>query len=122
YQDEYINFLDKAYPGAFASTINPIMISLDNEVDLWAYTHARLRGDATSPVGSQAGTPIGYAEVVLLSIEYAIAAKDVNPAVQILGPVNYGWGGYTDLQGAPDANGRDFLNFYLQQMSAAGTT
>jgi hypothetical protein len=36
--------------------------------------------------------------------------------------VNYGWGGFTDLQGAPDAAGRDFLNFYLQQMSTAGTT
>jgi hypothetical protein len=122
YQDEYINFLDKTYVGAFAATTNPIMIDLDNEVDLWAYTHARLRGDATSPVGSQAGTKIGYAEVVQLSVDYASAAKDVNPAVQILGPVNYGWGGYVDLQGAPDAAGRDFLNFYLQQMSAAGNT
>jgi len=122
YQDEYINFLDVTYPGAFAATTNPIMIDLDNEVDLWAFTHARLRGDATSPVASQAGTKITYAEVVQLSVDYAGAAKDVNPAVQILGPVNYGWGGYTDLQGAPDAAGRDFLNFYLQQMSAAGTT
>ena len=120
-QDEYINFLDKTYVGAFASATNPIMIDLDNEVDLWAYTHARLRGDATSPVASQAGTKISYAEVVQLSVDYASAAKDVNPAVQILGPVNYGWGGYTDLQGAPDAGGRDFLNFYLQSMSAAGT-
>ena len=122
YQDEYINFLDKTYSGAFAATTNPIMIDLDNEVDLWAFTHARLRGDATSPVTSQAGTKIGYAEVVQLSVDYASAAKDVNPAVQILGPVNYGWGGYVDLQGAPDAAGRDFLNFYLQQMSAAGNT
>jgi hypothetical protein len=122
YQDEYINFLDKTYVGAFAATTNPIMIDLDNEVDLWAYTHARLRGDATSPVTSQAGTKISYAEVVQLSVDYASAAKDVNPAVQILGPVNYGWGGYVDLQGAPDAGGRDFLSFYLQQMSAAGNT
>jgi hypothetical protein len=122
YQDEYINFLDVTYPGAFASTTSPIMINLDNEVDLWAFTHARLRGDATSPVTSQAGNKITYAEVVQLSVDYASAAKDVNPAVQILGPVNYGWGGYTDLQGAPDAAGRDFLNFYLQQMSAADAT
>jgi hypothetical protein len=121
-QDEYIHFLDQAYPGAFASTTNPIMVDLDNEVDLWAFTHARLRGDATSPVATQAGNKITYAEVVQLSVDYASAAKDVNPAVQILGPVNYGWGGYTDLQGAPDAGGRDFLNFYLQQMSAAGAT
>ena len=122
YQDEYINFLDKTYPNAFASTTSPIMINLDNEVDLWAYTHARLRGDATSPVATQAGNKITYAEVVQLSVDYASAAKDVNPAVQILGPVNYGWGGYTNLQDAPDAGGRDFLNFYLQQMSAAGVT
>jgi hypothetical protein len=122
YQDEYINFLNVTYPDAFASTTSPIMINLDNEVDLWAFTHARLRGDATSPVASQAGNKITYAEVVQLSVDYASAAKDVNPAVQILGPVNYGWGGYTDLQGAPDAGGRDFLNFYLQSMAAAGTT
>jgi hypothetical protein len=122
YQDEYINFLNVTYPDAFASTTNPIMIDLDNEVDLWAFTHARLRGDATSPVASQAGNKITYAEVVQLSVDYASAAKDVNPAVQIFGPVNYGWGGYTDLQGAPDAGGRDFLNFYLQSMAAAGTT
>ena len=121
-QDEYINFLNLTYPDAFASTTSPIMIDLDNEVDLWAFTHARLRGDATSPVASQAGAKITYAEVVQLSVDYASAAKDVNPAVQILGPVNYGWGGYTDLQGAPDAAGRDFLNFYLQQMAAAGNT
>ena len=119
-QDEYINFLNVTYPDAFASTTSPIMIDLDNEVDLWAFTHARLRGDATSPVTSQAGAKITYAEVVQLSVDYASAAKDVNPAVQILGPVNYGWGGYTDLQGAPDAGGRDFLNFYLQSMASRG--
>ena len=56
YQDEYINFLDQTYPGAFAAPLNPIFISLDNEVDLWAFTHARLRGDATNPIASQAGT------------------------------------------------------------------
>jgi hypothetical protein len=121
YQDEYINFLDQTYPGALAAPLNPIFISLDNEVDLWAYTHARLRGDATNPVASQAGTPIGYAEVVQLSVDYATAAKDVNQAVQTFGPVNYGWGGFTNLQGAADGMGRDFLNFYLQEMSAAGT-
>jgi hypothetical protein len=98
------------------------MIDLDNEVDLWAFTHARLRGDATSPVATQAGTKIGYAEVVQLSVDYASAAKDVNPAVQFLGPVNFGWSGYTDLVGAPDGAGRDFLNFYLASMSTAGTT
>jgi hypothetical protein len=119
YQDEYINFLDKTYPGAFAAADNPIFVSLDNEVDLWAFTHARLRGDAVSPVASQAGTKIGYAEVVQLTRDYANAAKDVNPNVMTFGPVNYGWQGFVRLQDAPDANGRDFLEFFLQQMAQA---
>ena len=52
YQDEYINFLDQTYPGAFAASDNPIFISLDNEADLWHATHARLRGDAVGYAGT----------------------------------------------------------------------
>ncbi len=55
YQDEYINFLDKTYVGAFAAANNPIFISMDNEPDLWHTTHARLRGDAVRPPGTQSG-------------------------------------------------------------------
>jgi hypothetical protein len=119
YQDEYVNFLDNTYPGAFAAPNNPIFLSMDNEVDLWAFTHARLRGDAVSPVSSQAGTKIGYDEVVQLNRDYANAAKAVNPNVVVFGPVNYGWQGFVRLQDAPDANNRDFLNFFLQQMAQA---
>lgn len=119
YQDEYVNFLDKTYPGAFAAASNPIFLSMDNEVDLWAFTHARLRGDAVSPVTSQAGTRLGYAEVVQLNRDYANAAKAVNPNVVVFGPVNYGWNGFVSLQDAPDANNRDFLSFFLQQMAQA---
>ncbi len=39
YQDEYIHFLDQKYAGAFAAAANPLMISLDNEPDLWQHTH-----------------------------------------------------------------------------------
>jgi len=115
YQDEYVNFLDKTYPGAFAATNNPIFLSMDNEVDIWHSTHARLRGDAVG----QNGTNIGYAEVVQLNRDYANAAKAVNPNVMVFGPVNYGWQGFVRLQNAPDANNRDFLDFFLQQMAAA---
>jgi hypothetical protein len=122
YQDEYVNFLDKTYPGAFAAPATPIFISLDNEVDLWAFTHARLRGDAVNPVSSQAGTKLGYAEIVQLTRDYSNAAKAVNPAAMIFGPVSYGWQGFVRLQDAPDANNRDFLNFFLQQMAQAEVT
>ncbi len=118
YQDEYINFLDVTYPGAFASASTPIFISLDNEPDLWHSTHARLRGDAVG----QNGTIVGYAEIVQRTRDYANAAKAVNPAVTIFGPVNYGWQGYVRLQNAPDHMNRDFLDFFLQQMAQAEGT
>ena len=120
YQDEYVNFLDQTYPGAFAAANNPIMINLDNEPDLWQSTHARLRGDGT--VGSQAGSTATYAEMVQRTVDYADAAKDVAPTAQVFGPVNYGWQGMIRFQDAADAAGRDFLNFYLQQMAAAEVT
>jgi hypothetical protein len=120
YQDEYVNFLDQTYPGAFASANTPLMISLDNEPDLWQSTHARLRGD-TNP-GTQSGQNPTYAEMVQRTIDYADAAKDVNPAALILGPVSYGWQGMIRLQNASDANNRDFLEFYLAQMAAAEVT
>jgi len=120
YQDEYINFLDQTYPGAFANTNTPIMVNLDNEPDLWQHTHARLRGDGNP--ATQAGTTATYAEMIQRTVEYASAAKDVNSAVQILGPVSYGWQGYVRFQDAADANNRDFLDFYLAEMAAAGTT
>lgn len=122
YQDEYINFLDSTYPGAFAHATTPIFISLDNEPDLWHTTHARLRGDATNPPATQEGTNVTYAEIVQRSVDYAGAAKAVNPDVQIFGPVNYGWQGMVRLQDAADHGNRDFLDFYLAQMAQASTT
>jgi hypothetical protein len=121
-QDEYVSFLDQTYAGAFASTTTPVFLSLDNEPDLWHYTHARLRGDATRPVETQSGTSVTYAEIVQRSVDYASAAKEVNPSVQIFGPVNYGWQGYLRLQDAADHQNRDFLNFYLAQMAQAEAT
>jgi len=117
YQDEYINFLDQTYPGAFAAANNPIMISLDNEPDLWQSTHARLRGDSNP--ATQDGNTATYAEMVQRTVDYAGAAKDVNPDALIFGPVNYGWQGMVRFQDAPDHGNRDFLEFYLGEMAAA---
>jgi hypothetical protein len=116
YQDEYLNFLDQTYPGAFADTAAPLMLDLDNEPDLWQSTHARLRGDGNP--ATQSGTTATYAEMIQRTTDYASAAKDVNPKALIFGPVNYGWQGMIRFQDAADANGRDFLEFYLAQMKA----
>ena len=117
YQDEWVNFLKTKYPTAFSDTRRKIFFSLDNEPDLWAFTHARLRGST----GSE-GTHVGYAEIVQRSADYAAAIKDVAPGALVFGPVNYGWAGMQQLQGAPDGAGRDFLDFYLAQMQAKGAT
>lgn len=113
YQDEWVNFLDVKYPGAISSDTTPIFFSLDNEPDLWYATHARLRNERFGAEGEK----VTYAELVSLTIDYASAIKDVNPNAVVFGPVNYGWQGMVRLQDAPDANNRDFLNFYLQEMA-----
>lgn len=115
YQDEWVNFLDVTYPTAIGSATAPIFFNLDNEPDLWHSTHPRLRGDANG----NNGTNVTYAELIERTIEYASAIKDVNPDAVIFGPVNYGWQGMVRLQEASDANDRDFLDFYLQQMAEA---
>ena len=58
------------------------MISLDNEPDLWQSTHARLRGDGNP--ATQDGNTATYAEMVQRTVDYASAAKDVNPAAHDL--------------------------------------
>jgi len=112
YQDEFANFLKLAYPAAFSGAGPQISFQLDNEPDLWATTHPRIRGDA---VGAS-GTPVTYAELFQRTEDYASALKDVAPNALIYGPVSYGWEGYVTLQGAPDANGRDFIDAYLTEM------
>lgn len=121
YQDEWIYFLQQRYPGRLGSSIAPIFFSLDNEPDLWASTHPRLRGDAN---GSQ-GEGVGYAELIELTIDYADAIKEVEPLSIVFGPVNYGWQGMVNLQdaadaGTPDEPGDlDFIGTYLEAMAAA---
>ncbi len=112
YQDEFANWLKVMFPySQQAGTASPIWFCLDNEPDLWSSTHAEVHPD-----------PVTYAELINKSISYAAAIKAVAPNTLIFGPVSYGWYGYVRLQGAPDNNGRDFLDFYLSQMNQAAAT
>jgi hypothetical protein len=110
YQDEFVAWLESTFPYARQDPSRALFYSLDNEPDLWAHTHARIR-----PTG-----PVTYEEMRDRTIEYARAIKAAAPGALVFGPVSYGWGGYVDLQGAPDAAGRDFLDFYLASMRTAG--
>ncbi len=104
YQDECVNYLKQ-----FAEPGLPIMFSLDNEPDLWSSTHAEIHPNAAT-----------YAEMITRSTDYASAIKNVYPSATVFGPVNYGWYGFMALQGAPDQNGRNFLDVYLDGMRVAG--
>ena len=110
YQDELVAWLESA-ADARRDPARTLFYSLDNEPDLWAHTHARIR-----PTG-----PVTYAEIVERTIAYAGAIKSVEPAALVFGPVSYGWQGFVSLQNAPDAGGRDFIDYYLAAMRDASS-
>ncbi|MCW5943458.1 MAG: hypothetical protein KIS66_14595 [Fimbriimonadaceae bacterium] len=103
YQDEYVAWIQK-----IKAPNTPVWFSLDNEPDLWGHTHERIW--PKNPT---------YAQIIANNIEYGTAIKTVAPKTMIFGPANYGWMGFRTFQGAPDANGRDFLDVYLASMRAA---
>ncbi len=111
YEDEFVNWVNTEFPYGETSSTAPIWFQLDNEPDLWASTHAEIQP-----------TPVTYAEVLQDSIQYAEAIKSVEPNTLVFGPTSYGWEGFTSLQNAPDANGRDWLDYYLQQMQQASAS
>ncbi|HEX6242083.1 MAG TPA: glycoside hydrolase family 44 protein, partial [Polyangiales bacterium] len=102
YQDELVAFLRKNRPHA------KIIFSMDNEPDLWAHTHAEIFPK-----------PVTYADLWKRNLEFAKAAKEAWPGVEVLGFVSYGYQGYVSLQNAPDNGGRNFLDWYLEQARAA---
>ncbi|HUR39150.1 MAG TPA: glycoside hydrolase family 44 protein [Planctomycetota bacterium] len=105
YQDEFVAWLEKKFSGA---PHPPIFYCMDNEPELWSTTHPRIHPDQ-----------VRFDEVARLNAEYASAVKRVAPKALVFGFVSYGWHGLTTLQNAPDRNGRDFTEFFLQEMAAA---
>jgi hypothetical protein len=103
YQDEFVSWLEKK----FVNRTRPIFYSLDNEPDLWQYTHARIHPN-----------PVGYQELFNRTKAMATAIKDVSPNALVFGPASYGFYGFVRLQDAPDNGGRDFIQWYLQQNRA----
>ena len=102
-QDEFVNWVHASYPAA------RVIVSLDNEPDLWHLTHARIW--QTRP---------DYDGVVSRNVNYAKMVRAVFPAAQILGLASYGWYGWHTLQGHPDAATKgEFLPYYLKQLSNA---
>ena len=110
YQDEFVNWVQIRYPYGSTDAKSPIWFMLDNEPSLWSQTHAEVHAEKTT-----------YAELIDKSIQYAMAVKHIDPNTLVFGPANYGWHAFVNLQGAPDAGGRDFQEVYLRAMKDAGT-
>lgn len=108
YQDEFVAWLESVVD-ARRDPSRTIFYSLDNEPDLWLQTHPCVR-----PNGK-----LTFAELVERTTAFATGIKHAAPAALVFGPVSYGWSGFVSLQDAPDRNGRDFLDFYLDSMKAA---
>ncbi|MBI5493988.1 MAG: endoglucanase A [Deltaproteobacteria bacterium] len=119
HQDEFVAFLERAFPAAERRAETPLWYSLDNEPDIWGSTHEAIRGNCAGP-GRCVLT--GYDELADLGIEYASAVKGVAPAALVFGPVLTNWNGFTNLfhNDTPDPAGRQFyLAYYLNRMRAA---
>jgi hypothetical protein len=111
YADEFVAYMESQFPTAQTDPSRRIFYMLDNEPDIWAETHSEIHPDKVT-----------YAELVQKSTDFAAGIKGAAPKALVFGPVNYGWQGMVDLQKAPDANGRDFIEFYLDSMKAAEAT
>ncbi len=108
YQDEFVGWLEYTFRESRMDASRAIFYALDNEPELWSTTHPRVHPKKTL-----------FEEVVRRNIEYATAIKAVAPRAMVFGPVSYGWHGFTSLQDAPDGQGRDFLDYYLDEMRTA---
>lgn len=111
YGDEFVAWLESKFPNAHTDPQRALFYMLDNEPDIWANTHKEVQK-----------SPITYAQLVQKNSEAAAMIKRVAPSALVFGLVSYGWNGYVNLQNAPDANGRDWIEFYLDQMKAAEGT
>lgn len=117
-QDEFVWWLAQSFPGRFESTTRPILVSLDNEPDLWGSTHEEIR-----PKVDGAHAQLTYDEYVERAVAYSRAIKDVNPAITVFAPAVATWAGATTLGRWPTPDPRYgsqfFLDVLLQRMAEA---
>lgn len=118
YQDEFVAWLARTFPGAFASDTTPIFLTLDNEPDLWGSTHEEImpKVDGKSAV-------LTYDDLIDRTIAYTRAIKDVAPQATIFGPGTATWAGAATLGRYPSPDPRYgrtfFLDVYLDRLRAA---
>jgi len=99
YQDEFISWFKQVHPDV------PLHVCLGNEPGLWATTHPLPHPNKAT-----------YQEVIDKSQSMAMAIRSIDPEATVYGPVVDGYSGILNLNGALDADGRDFLDVYLKNV------
>ncbi len=112
YIDEEVYFLVNKYGKANTDT-GIKGYALDNEPDLWSFTHPRIHPNKT-----------GAEEYIQKSIEAAKVIKQIDGYAEVFGPVSYGYNGFKTFQDAPDFiqarwKYEWYLAYYLSRMKDA---
>lgn len=103
YQDEFLGWVKASHSAA------KVLISLDNEPDLWGSTHKEIW--PTAPT---------YDQFIDRNVSYAKMARARFAAAEILGFASFGWYGWRTFTGGYTSG--DFLDYYLDKLKAAETT
>lgn len=95
--------------GMLADGVPIQFLAVDNEPELWGYTHYDVHPTCST-----------FEEVLATYIEYAQALRPVAPDAELLGPVICCWFDYANtLMVAADGSGNDFVRFFLDGVRAA---
>lgn len=91
-----------------AEGLAPEYIAMDNEPDLWGYTHYDVHPSCTT-----------YEEIRDRYVEYADAVAAVAPDAQLMGPAVCCWFEYWgNAPGPADGSGQEFVSWFLDQVAA----
>ncbi len=122
YQDEFVKWLDGTASKRTRTGVvgGPLLISLDNEPDLWHDTHQEVMSRISGRPAVQT-----YDGFIATSLDYARAIKRQVPSALIFGPAVATYAGIASLgrYPVPDPKHgtRTFLEYYLERMRAAET-
>jgi hypothetical protein len=116
YMDEFVWAVDQQFLGqgifSASPSTKPVFVSLDNEPELWPYTHLEIQGS----------TPTSSDNYISKTINLASALKTQFPNLVIFGPAHYGMAGLLSWQGelpASPSGNNWFTDKYLQQIKSA---
>jgi fibronectin type 3 domain-containing protein len=116
YMDEFASAVDQYFSGqgifSGSPATYPVFAQLDNEPDIWNSTHLEVQG-ATNIAPS-----VFFAKTIAL----ATALKTKFPNMTIFGPVNFGFSGFFNWQGAVTAATPTNNNWFFDEYCAAMAT